>query len=344
MERRNAICMCVDAHMLIPAFFIAYSVSKASATRDEFDIVLLVPPGNIGPDQAAYAAANGIIVDHSLDLASVEGIPILQDRLSPATLFKLLLARHFQTRYRRILYLDADLTIHGDVAMLFRLDLNDYAVAGCPAGRVWLNEPDRVREEAYSHCLALGMTSPYRFFNTGVMLIDPDRWVSEELGERAIAFLRDHADICPLPDEDALNAVLDGRLLEISPVWNLRTELVPSRHVLPAIIHYAGPDKPWRRVDRLFAFRDAFHLYEEFIAQTPWPDWLRSLWIMDDVVDCLKREAVTAARRVWNPSPLRDPVRRAAFKEERENYYATTKFADVEQGIVVKREGRLQLA
>jgi lipopolysaccharide biosynthesis glycosyltransferase len=336
--------MCVDVRMLMPAFFVAHSIRKASVNADDFDIVILVPPGDVGSDEAAYAAENGIIVDDSLDLKSVEGIPILQDRLSPATLFKLLLAQHLNGRYRRILYLDADLTIHGDVAMLFRLDMQGFAVAACPALRLWLDQRDRVREEAYDHLKALGMTPPYRFFNTGVMLIDPDRWVSEELGERAIAFLRDHADICPLPDEDALNAVLDGRLLEISPVWNLRTELVPSRHVLPAIIHYAGPDKPWRRFDRLFAFRDAFHLYEEFIAQTPWPDWLRSLWIMDDVVDCLKREAVTAARRVWNPSPLRDPVRRAAFKEERENYYATTKFADVEQGIVVKREGRLQLA
>jgi hypothetical protein len=65
---------------------------------------------------------------------------------------------------------------------------------------------------------------------------------------------------------------------------------------------------------------------------------------MGDVVDCLKREAMAAAQRVWNPSPLRDPVRKAAFEEERKNYYATMKFADVEQGIVVKRHGRLQLA
>jgi len=330
--------------MLIPAFFVAHSIRKASANADEFDIIILVPPGDVGSDEATYAAENDIIIDDSLDLKMVEGIPILQDRLSPATLFKLLLAQHLNGRYRRILYLDADLTIHGDVSTLFQLDMQGFAVAACPALRLWLDQPDLVREEAHDHLNALGMTPPYRFFNTGVMLIDPDRWVREELGERTFDFLRNNAEICFLPDEHALNAVVDGRLLEISPVWNLRIELVPSKHVLPAIIHYAGPDKPWRRFDRLFAFRDAYQLYEEFIAQTPWPGWLRSLWIIDDVVDCLKREAVTTARRIWNPSPLRDPARRAAFEEERKNYYATTKFADAEQGIVVKRQGRLQLA
>jgi lipopolysaccharide biosynthesis glycosyltransferase len=336
--------MCVDARMLIPAFFVVWSVAKLSASVGDFEIVLLVPPGEITSDQAIYAAEHGIIVDDSLDLTSVKDIPILQDRLSTATLFKLLLATHFRERYRKILYLDADLTIHGDLAALFRLDMQEFAVAGCPTGRVWLNQPDQVREKAIDHFIALGMTEPYRYFNTGVLLIDTDNWARERLGERTLAFLRDNLQICQLPDEDALNAVVNGRLLEISPVWNLRIEHVPSPRIDPVIIHYAGIDKPWRRFDRLFAFRDAYHLYEEFIAQTPWPGWLRSLWIMDDFVQCLKREAMTIVQRIWNPSPLRDPARRVAYEEERNHYYATMKFADVEQGIVVNRQGRLQLA
>ena len=137
--------MCVDANMLIPAFFVATSIKKASAKTDAFDIVLLVSPGDCTPDQAAYAAANGIIIDESVDLSPVTGIPILQGRLSPATLFKLLLAEHFRERYRRIIYLDADLTIHGDVSALFRLDMKGFAVAAVPSARVWLDKPDRVK-------------------------------------------------------------------------------------------------------------------------------------------------------------------------------------------------------
>jgi lipopolysaccharide biosynthesis glycosyltransferase len=329
--------------MLVPAFFVAMSIKKASAKADAFDTVLLVPPGDCAPDQAAYAAANGIIIDESVDLSAIEGIPILQNRLSPATLFKLLLAGHFRDRYRRIVYLDADLTIHGDVAMLFRLDMKNFAVAAVPTGRVWLDKSDRQREEMRAHFEALGMTPPYRYFNTGVMVIDTERWAAEKLGDRTLAFLRKNSEICLLPDEDALNGVIDGQLLEISPVWNLRIEQVPSTRYLPVIIHYAGPDKPWRRFDRLFAFRDGYRLYEEFIAQTPWPGWLRSIWTMEDVVDCLKREAATLISRIKTRSPLRDPARKAAFDEELREYHRSIKFADVEQGLVVKREGRLEL-
>ena len=90
----------------------------------------------------------------------------------------------------------ADLTIHGDVAALFRLDMKDFAIAAIPSARVWLDRPDRKREEAHDHMKALGMTPPYRFFNTGVMVIDPNRWAAEELGERALAFLRKNSELC----------------------------------------------------------------------------------------------------------------------------------------------------
>ena len=350
MPNRNVVCLCVDARMIIPAFFVADAVRKNSteAGRD-FDVVIVVPPSDITVEHRQFAATRGILIDDTMDITSIQGIALLQERLSSATLVKLLLARHFRDRYHRILYLDADLTIHGNVGVLFGLDMGDFVLAAVPSGRVWLDRADAERERAHVHFQKLGMTPPYRFFNSGVMLIDPDNWTKERISERAIAFLKQNPDLCHLPDEDALNAVVDGRLHELSPIWNTRAdqpERLQHSCLMPVIIHYAGVNKPWRRFGefkRLFEHRTAYRLYAEFIRDTPWPSWLGAQWTHVDLIGSLRHEVRVSVERFRGLSPLLDPARRAAFVEEMQRFNAETRFADVEQGIVFRHDGCFEL-
>jgi lipopolysaccharide biosynthesis glycosyltransferase len=345
---RDAVCLCVDRNMVVPACFVADAVKRAAvAAGSDFDVVVVTAPGEISAEQKAFAASRGLLVDDSFDTAPLRGITVQQKRLSPATLFKLLLAEHFGERYRRILYLDADLTIHGDVGPLFRLDLGEHAVAAVPSGRIWFDRRDWERRRAEAEFQALGMTPPYRFVNTGVLLIHPANWRRDRLGARILDFVRQHPALCRLPDEHALNAVLDGRLLELSPVWNLRPDHPRPRPPLPVIVHYAGSSKPWRRFQPhkgLFEQRAAYRLYAAFIRATPWPGWLRAQWTWRDLALALRHEVLVRYRRWRRPSPLRDPARRAAFEQEVREQYRGERFVDVRQGIVVEREGRLRRA
>lgn len=334
--------------MVVPACFVADAVKRAAlAAGSDFDVVLVTEPGEISAEQKRFAAARGLLVEDCFDAAPLRGITVHLKRLSPATLMKLLLAEHFGQRYRRILYLDADLTIHGDVGPLFRLEMGEHAVAAVPSGRIWLDRPDWERQRAEAEFAALGMTRPYRFVNTGVLLIHPENWRRERLGARILAFVRRNPALCRLPDEHGLNAVLDGRLLELSPVWNLRPDRPRPRAPLPVILHYAGGAKPWRRFQPhkgLFEQRAAWRLYVDFIRTTPWPDWLRRQWTWRDLGQALRHEVVARRRRWRRPSPLRDPARRAAFEQEVREQYRGERFADVRQGLVVERDGRLQCA
>src|SRR5690606_29239989 len=138
---------------------------------------------------------------------------------------------HLAGRYDRLLYLDCDLTIHGDVGALFSLDMSGYSLAAVPAGRISAGiEPSRLAAQL-RHFGALGMTPPYRYFNAGVLLIDVVTWNRRGIGELALSFIRENPELCELPDEDALNAVLDGDFMELSPVWNIE------------------PRRDWRRDD-----------------------------------------------------------------------------------------------
>jgi lipopolysaccharide biosynthesis glycosyltransferase len=338
MPNRDVVCLSVDGRMLCPALFVACSVKSAAAGKGRaFDVVIVAPAGDLTAEHRSFARSRGIVLDDSLDAAALSAIHVRQDRFSPANLVRLLLPSHFRDRYRRLIYLDADLTVHGDISVLFDLDMQGHAVAAVPAGRVLLNLPEAERTWIMNHFAELGMTPPYRYFNAGVMVIDPQTWCANRIGARTIAFIKANPELCYLLDEDGLNAVLDGDVLDISPTWNTRPEAFARGKPLPRIMHYAGPNKPWKRFrkfKRLFEHRDAYRLYEEFFRETPWSDWLSSQWTLGDLIGSLRHEVTAAWTRCTSKDPLRDPARRAAYEAELADYKAATRYADIEQKLV----------
>ena len=184
------------------------------------------------------------------------------------------------------------------------------------------------------------MTQPFRYFNSGVMLIDVANWKREQLTSRTLDFISRNRDLCQLPDEDGLNALLDGRFVSLSPIWNMNPRRPPflalhAQHD-PVIVHYSGPDKPWKRFGRGKPLRpdmQAYRLYQAFLASSPWPGWLAAQWTARDLVDCIlsRQPPMTAAAQA-------DYLARFA------NFLAGASFADVEQGLTVRVDGRLSLA
>lgn len=349
--QRCAVCLCADARMLIPAFFVAHAVRRAASPLDpSFDILIFVPPNDVSDAHRAWAAEHGIALRHDVDTSSVQDIPILQSRLSTATLVKLLLPQHLSGRYDAILYLDADLVIAGDVSALFRIDMGTHAVAAVPSGRVWVDVAEEEKSWRLARMQALGMTPPYRYFNSGVMLIDVASWNREQLTRRTLEFVQKNADICLWPDEDALNAVLDGNLIELSPIWNAGppSQLsLPREEFHPVIVHYYGPMKPWIRFMKgkgLFQFMEAYRLYEDFVRDTPWPGWLRQQWTARDLVLAVRREAKGHLKRLIGLDPTLSEAERQSRQGIVRQYYAESHFADVEQGITIREGSRLRLA
>lgn len=312
--------------------------------------MIFVPAEDVDSAHRDWAAEHGIALRHDIDTSCVRDITILQPRLSTATLVKLLLPQHLAGRYDKILYLDADLMIEGDVGALFRLDMREHAVAAVPSARVWANVTDQERDWWLVHFQELGMTPPYRYFNAGVLLIDVENWSRQELTRRALDFIGKNPEICLLPDEDALNAVLDGNLLELSPIWNARPPSSPvsaQRDVRPVIVHYSGPLKPWVRFKKgkgLFQDVEAYRLYEDFVRGTPWADWLSEQWTGRDLVRAVRREARTLFNQLIGREPALSEDERQSRLAALRQYYSEARFADVEQGITLREGSRLRLA
>jgi len=334
--------------MLIPALFVADAVATHSGADRAFDIVIVTDPEAAGETERRWMADRGVR-HHVEDFADLKAVIRLEGRLTTATLVKLVLARIFEGQYERILYLDTDLTIHGDVSGLLGLDLGGHAIAAKGSGGGWATESQREQNE--KHFAALGMTRPYRYFNTGVLVIDVEAWNRDDLTDRALDFVRRNPEICGLPDEDSLNAVLDGHAAFLSPIWNMAARRLwltrLHRVVDPVIIHYSGHDKPWQRFGRhkrLFPDGAAFALYRDFVRRSPWAGWLGTQWRLRDLRRSLKYEIVLVWRAIRGRSrePNRAEIARAMdrFAEG----CRTGDFIDVSQGIATRTGGRLRLA
>ena len=137
--------------------------------------------------------------------------------LPPSATYRYFFDRFLASGYRKLIYLDADIEVRGDISALFALDLEGHAFAAVPDSLIDSDARATVR----SYRAAARPRGRDRYANSGVLVIDPERWTQQGLTERVIRYLGDHLDDCYWVDQDALNAVVRGDFQKLSPVWNM---------------------------------------------------------------------------------------------------------------------------
>lgn len=188
--------------------------------------------------------------------------------------------------YDKVLYLDSDLVVEGDISELFSSDLGDDLLAAVHdidfLGNLNLDDGARMR---YSKEV-LRLDDPYGYFQAGVLLLNT-RALRElcTVGEwlEAVSNSKFIYD-----DQDVLNSRCQGRVRYLDYRWNVMNDCrgrvgklfsiapasvydayLASRED-PAIVHYAGADKPWNcvRCDeaaRFWAYARETPFYEELV-------------------------------------------------------------------------------
>ena len=177
----------------------------------------------------------------------------------------------------RVLYMDGDTIVNGDVASLFDLDLNgrnvgavrDYQTLWTIMNMLPEDWHDGlVNEERRLHPHGRG-----QMFNSGVLVLDVD---SMNAVPGLIDGIMDHMDLrC---DQQSLNYHLKGRVQWMDPAWNAMPgvfHLYPKIHqsltngeigsgsfLAPMITHFSGIAKPWHDFSTEDLFTD-IHLARE---------------------------------------------------------------------------------
>ena len=159
-------------------------------------------------------------------------------------------------------YLDSDILVRDDVMKLWEIGTRDSDVplhAVLDFGFHTLGEA--LKENAAER---LGLDSDAPYFNSGILVINLEMWRADAIAIKAIEFARSHPNVMRFTDQDALNAVIQGDWGQLDPGWNVliggidrfvrrstasradQEELRKSLMESPRILHFSGPQKPWK--------------------------------------------------------------------------------------------------
>lgn len=174
----------------------------------------------------------------------------------------------------RALYLDSDVLVTAPTRPLLQTDLG-----GAPLGAVANVVPvdDRPR------LAALGIPDYRRFLNSGVLVLDLERWRRDDITAKLFDVAKRRAGEILYADQDTLNLFFEGSWHALHPRWNAQYTLWTHPDVAadvfgaatvaeaiagPAVVHFEGPGvcKPWHALNthpRRLEWWDT-------LSRTPW--------------------------------------------------------------------------
>lgn len=149
------------------------------------------------------------IIFHQVDESRLQGVKFRKVRpLSMAAYYRLLLSSILND-VDKVLYLDVDTAVMGDITPLYSLNLDEYAVAAVKDVVPCFDD----------HRMSLSIPYDKDYFCSAVMLINLKYWRIHNVEEALLEFAkRDRQVFCH--DQDALNYVFKNCWYQLPPKWN----------------------------------------------------------------------------------------------------------------------------
>ena len=166
----------------------------------------------------------------------------------------------------KILYLDSDIIVRGDLTEFWNTNISKSYLAAIP------DPYAAIRQKIYSW-------KGDDYFNSGVMLINLKKWRNENISRKLHDFISKHNDDLVFLEQDGLNALLHENFVRIRPQYNCMSYFFNMKDTpnpfeqgefysalkKPMIVHYTG-DKPW-----IFHSRHPLKKwYYKYLWKTPW--------------------------------------------------------------------------
>jgi lipopolysaccharide biosynthesis glycosyltransferase len=247
--RQHLVAMACDGRYAMPLATTLRSLVEAHSGEVVLHVVILVSefPDSLRKKVAASLPRSAISLDwRPIELASFQRFST-RPYISKMTYARLLLPELLPVSASRVLYLDADVLVLGDLEELWKADLE-----GAALGAVQDSDGVAHGTRLWQLTTDARLGSPHRippYFNAGVLLIDLTRWREERVSEKAIDYMDRNPDSL-LSDQDALNYACLRLWKPFASLWNfqdhdLRTEIEVLAGGRPKIVHFAGRWKPW---------------------------------------------------------------------------------------------------
>lgn len=190
--------------------------------------------------------------------------------VSVATYFRLFISDLLPVSISRVIYLDCDIVVNGNLDALWRYKLPPNIVIGAvkESEKLCNDGPSRLKYDSY-----------YGYFNAGVLLIQLTEMRKYYDIKAAIKYINDKRDRIKYHDQDVLNGLFHNKKVFLPIKYNVMDYMLMAYYKLPkvyegqekyignpTIIHFSGQLKPWH----IECINPYLPLYFRALKNTPW--------------------------------------------------------------------------
>lgn len=245
-----------------------------------FEVYVFVD-GNLSEENKRRYGRLGIKYGNEIALMSmdedlVQGFPLKENTyVTLATYYRLFAARVLPETVHKVIYLDGDIAVVGNIRPLWDVDIEGMAIAGVRGPRPSYNDV----------CEYLGYSGSHGYFNAGVLLLNLDYWRAHATEEKVIKFIEKYRGNLPMMDQDALNGALCDEKMMLPDRYNYMTmcclkknwegyseerrQMWVEEGRNKVIVHYLGRVKPW---DYLHYGGPFYFEWEKYRRKSLWRD------------------------------------------------------------------------
>ena len=269
MERlRIPVLFCADASYFQHTGATIASLLRTNAAHD-FQILVCSESRNRLAEEklAAVALRFGNASISFLEFNLTQHKHLRVDRyLTLSAYLRLFVTEFLAPSIEKVLYLDSDLIVCGDIEELWQPELGAAFLAAVP--------------EPYLVGPHWGFGPEDTYFNSGVLLINVARWRAANVLPAFLQFAEEQAAVLNCHDQDVLNHVFRGKVTFLDYRWNFQSRFAdfpPETFKLsredfeqvrrsPSIVHFTTKYKPW-----FYRYEPHYkNLYDAALAGTPW--------------------------------------------------------------------------
>ena len=175
-----------------------------------------------------------------------------EQRLNKTTYYRILLPDLLDVD--KVLYLDADMLVLGDIQPLWETSLSGMPLAAVIDSSLTQQKRWKVLNTTKAH-----------YFNAGLLLMDLTCWREKKLKERVFSFSSSSVDL-EYNDQDLLNLALNEQVMLLDENWNLQSyHYYQGGKGVPHIVHFTGVEKPWH-ISSIHPLTQQYHDFRSLSA------------------------------------------------------------------------------
>jgi lipopolysaccharide biosynthesis glycosyltransferase len=187
-------------------------------------------------------------------------LPVDKSNL-PMNIFARLFIPHFiPADIKRVIYFDVDMIVLEDISKLWHTEIGNHIVAAV--------------QDQFIHTVShwggvsnheeLGIPADKKYFNSGLMLIDIEKWKKKDITNKVIKCIEKYSKLSQFSDQYGLNAILFDDWYVLDPLWN-RFSYSEDEH--PYLIHFTGRKPIYKTYNYSERYKAIFF---DYLNQTEW--------------------------------------------------------------------------